>query len=168
MKSASVRPSKPDCCSAELQARRPLRSVLVVCSRTLVVEEKWHREMRPFDEEFVTLSSTDLRHCLDQTDLDGEWPERYARAILPYSLVNENLLHGYPTRRGAARSKGLATLDTPPRFDLLIVDEAHNARNTDTNLYQGLRLHHQTAGADHDKHCVHKPEGHRLQHLMLP
>lgn len=123
----------------ELQARRPLRSVLIVCSKTLVVEEKWHREMRRFDEEFVTLSSTDLRHCLDQTDLDGEWPERYARAILPFSLVNENLLHGSPARRGAARSKGLATLDTPPRFDLLIVDEAHNARNTDTNLNQGLK-----------------------------
>jgi superfamily II DNA or RNA helicase len=123
----------------ELQARRPLRSVLIVCSKALVVEEKWHREMRRFDEEFVTLSSTDLRYCLDQTDLDGEWPERYARAIMPFSLVNENLLDGYP-RRGTGRSKGLTKLDTPPRFDLLIVDEAHNARNTDTNLYQGLRL----------------------------
>lgn len=123
----------------ELQARRPLRSVLIVCSKALVVEEKWHREMRRFDEEFVALSGTDLRYCLDQTDLDGEWPERFARAILPFSLVTENLLFGYPTH-GGARSKGLATLDTPPRFDLLIVDEAHNARNTDTNLYQGLRL----------------------------
>jgi ATP-dependent helicase HepA len=122
----------------ELQARRPLRSVLIVCSKALVVEEKWHREMRRFDEEFITLSGTDLRYCLDQTDLEGEWPERYARAILPFSLVTENLLHGYPTRGG--RSKGLATLDAPPRFDLLVVDEAHNARNTDTNLYQGLRI----------------------------
>lgn len=124
----------------ELQARRPVRSVLIVCTKALVVEEKWHREMRRFDEEFVTLSGTELRHCLDQTDLEGEWPERYARAVLPFSLINENLLHGYPKRRGAAGSKGLATLDTPPRFDLLIVDEAHNARNTDTNLYQGLRI----------------------------
>lgn len=123
----------------ELQARRPLRSVLIVCSKALVVEEKWHREMRRFDEEFVTLTSTDLRYCLDQTDLDGEWPERYSRAILPFSLVGENLLFGYPSRSGL-RSKGLSTLDTPPRFDLLIVDEAHNARNSDTNLHQGLRL----------------------------
>jgi superfamily II DNA or RNA helicase len=123
----------------ELQARRPLRSVLVVCSKALVVEEKWHREMRRFDEEFVTLSSTDLRYCIDQTDLDGEWPDRYSRVILPYSLINDNLLNGYLTR-GGGRSKGLATLDTPPRFDLLIVDEAHNARNSETNLHQGLRL----------------------------
>jgi ATP-dependent helicase HepA len=123
----------------ELQARRPLRSVLVVCSKTLVVEEKWHREMRRFDEEFTTLSSVELRHCLDQTDLDGEWPERFARAVLPFSLVNDNLLNGFTTRTGE-RSKGLATLDTPPRFDLLIVDEAHNARNSETNLHQGLKL----------------------------
>jgi ATP-dependent helicase HepA len=44
----------------ELQARRPLRSVIIVCSKALVVEEKWHREMRRFDEEFVTLSGADL------------------------------------------------------------------------------------------------------------
>ena len=123
----------------ELQARRPLRSVLVVCSKALVVEEKWHREMRRFDEEFVTLTSRDLRHCLEQTDLDGEWPERYARAVLPFSLINDNFLNGHPTH-GGRRSKGLATLDTPPRFDLLIVDEAHNARNSETNLHQGLKL----------------------------
>lgn len=123
----------------ELQARRPLRSVLVVCSKALVVEEKWHREMRRFDEEFVALGSDELRYCLDQSDLEGEWPDRYSRAILPFSLVNERLLLGYPTR-GGGRSPGLNTLDTPPRFDLLIVDEAHNARNADTNLHQGLRI----------------------------
>lgn len=123
----------------ELQARRPLRSVLVVCSKALVVEEKWHREMRRFDEEFVTLGSDEVRYCLDQSDLEGEWPDRYSRAILPFSLVNERLLQGYPGRCGA-RGPGLSTLDTPPRFDLLIVDEAHNARNTDTSLHQGLRI----------------------------
>jgi ATP-dependent helicase HepA len=123
----------------ELQARRPLRSVLVVCSKSLVVEEKWHREMRRFDEEFVTLGSDELRYCLDQTDLEGEWPDRYSRSILPFSLVNENVLQGYP-KRGGGRGPGLSTLDTPPRFDLLIVDEAHNARNSDTSLHQGLRI----------------------------
>ena len=111
----------------ELQARRPLRSVLIVCSKALVVEEKWHREMRRFDEEFVTLGSDDLRYCLDQSDLEGEWPDRFSRAILPFSLVNENLLQGF-AQRGGGRGPGLRTLDTPPGFDLLIVDEAHNAR----------------------------------------
>ena len=124
----------------ELQARRPLRSVLIVCSKALVAEKKWEREMRRFDEEFVALSSSDLRHCLEQTDLDGEWPERFARAIVPFSLFNENLLQGFPARGGARRGPGLASLDPPPRFDLLIVDEAHNARNADTSLHQGLRI----------------------------
>lgn len=123
----------------ELQARRPLRSVLIVCSKALVVEEKWHREMRRFDEEFVTLASDDLRYCLDQTDIEGEWPDRFSRAVLPFSLVNDNLLQGFG-QRGGGRGPGLSTLDTPPRFDLLIVDEAHNARNSDTSLHQGLRL----------------------------
>ncbi len=123
----------------ELQARRPLRSVLVVCSKALVAEEKWHREMRRFDEEFVTLASDDLRYCLDQTDIEGEWPDRFSRAVLPFSLVNDNLLQGF-ARRGGARGPGLTTLDAPPRFDLLIVDEAHNARNSETGLHQGLRI----------------------------
>src|SRR5262249_6264865 len=123
----------------ELQARRSLRSVLVVCSKALIVEEKWQSEMRRFDEDFVPLDGPALRFCLDQTDLDGEWPERYARAILPFSLFTEATVFG-ASRNGTKRAKGLAQLETPPRFDLLIVDEAHHARNADTNLHQGLRI----------------------------
>jgi ATP-dependent helicase HepA len=125
----------------ELQARRPLRSVLVICSKSLIIEEKWQTEMRRFDEDFIPLDGNALRYCLDQTDLDGEWPERYARAILPFSLFNEATLYGETNgRQRVRRGKGLAQLDTPPRFDLLIVDEAHHARNPDTHLHQGLRL----------------------------
>jgi superfamily II DNA or RNA helicase len=123
----------------ELQARRPLRSILVVCSKSLIVEEKWQQEMRRFDEEFIALDGPALRYCLDQTDLDGEWPERYSHAILPFSLFSEEMLYGSSKRR-SKRGKGLAQLDPPPRFDLLIVDEAHHARNADTHLHQGLRI----------------------------
>jgi superfamily II DNA or RNA helicase len=123
----------------ELQARRPLRSILVVCSKSLIVEEKWQQEMRRFDEEFIGLDGPTLRYCLDQTDLDGEWPERYSRSILPFSLFSEEMLYGVSKRRGR-RGKGLLQLDPPPRFDLLIVDEAHHARNADTHLHQGLRI----------------------------
>ena len=124
----------------ELQARRPLKSVMVVCSKALVVEEKWHTEMRRFDEEFSTIDGPALRYCIEQTDLDGEWPEKYARAILPFSLLStESALTG-SERRGGGRTKGLADLETPPRFDLLIVDEAHNARNADTNFHRALRI----------------------------
>jgi len=58
----------------ELHARRELRRVLVVCSKALIVEEKWQQEMRRCDEEFVPPDGAALRPCLKQTDLDGEWP----------------------------------------------------------------------------------------------
>jgi ATP-dependent helicase HepA len=105
----------------ELHARRELRRVLVVCSKALIVEEKWQQEMRRFDEEFVPLDGAALRHCLKQTDLDGEWPERYARAILPFSLFNEEFVLG--EANGPRRVKGLLELSPSPTFDLLIVDE---------------------------------------------
>ena len=57
----------------------------------------------------------------------------------PFSLFTEATLNG-TSRNGTRRGKGLAQLETPPRFDLLIVDEAHHARNADTNLHQGLRI----------------------------
>jgi superfamily II DNA or RNA helicase len=122
----------------ELHARRELRRVLVVCSKALIVEEKWQNEMRRFDEEFTPLDGVALRHCLKQTDLDGEWPERYARAILPFSLFNEELLLG--DVNGPRHVKGLLELSPPPAFDLIIVDEAHNARNPESWLHRGLRV----------------------------
>ena len=106
MRSASEKTIEAGILLRELQARRPLRSVLVVCSKTLVVEEKWHREMRRFDEEFVRSSATSCATVSTRPTWTGEWPERYARAILPFSLVNENLLNGYPSRNGG-RAKGL-------------------------------------------------------------
>jgi ATP-dependent helicase HepA len=121
----------------ELQARHPLNTVMIVCSKALVAEEKWQKEMRRFDEEFHALDGKALRYCIEQTDLEGEWPDRYSRAIVPFSLFNEATLLGTAGRSGGP---GLLTLESPPRFDLLIVDEAHNARNSDTNLHQGLRL----------------------------
>ncbi len=122
----------------ELHARRELRRVLVVCSKALIVEEKWQQEMRRFDEEFTPLDGAALRHCLKQTDLDGEWPERYARAILPFSLFNEEFVLG--EANGARRVKGLLELSPRPAFDLIIVDEAHNARNPESWLHRGLRV----------------------------
>jgi SNF2 family DNA or RNA helicase len=122
----------------ELHARRELRRVLVVCSKALIVEEKRQQEMRRFDEEFTPLDGAALRHCLKQTDLDGAWPELYARAILPFSLFNEEFVLG--VANGARRVKGLLELSPRPAFDLIIVDEAHNARNPESWLHRGLRV----------------------------
>ena len=71
------------------------------------------------------------------THLDGAWPQQYARSIVPYSLFDETLLLG---KQGKGRKiRGLLDLDPPPAFDLVIVDEAHHIRNTDTWAYRTVR-----------------------------
>jgi len=114
----------------ELQARRDVRSVLVICPKPLVAERKWQEEMKRFDEQFTHLDGDTLRYCIEETHLDGAWPQQYSRAILPYSLFDEALLMG--KQKGNRRQRGLFDLDPPPSFDLVIVDEAHHIRNTDT------------------------------------
>ena len=110
----------------ELQARRELQSVLIICPRPLVAEKKWLTEMKRFDESFRQLDGKQLRLCINECDLDGEWPQDYRRSIIPYSLFDETLLHG-ENKRGKKRL-GLLDLDPPPHFDLIIVDEAHHIR----------------------------------------
>ena len=121
----------------ELQARRELRSVLIICPKPLVAERKWMEEMKRFDEQFAHLDGAALRYCLEETHLDGIWPQQYARAILPYSLLDETLLIG--KQQGRKKQRGLLDLDPPPAFDLVIVDEAHHIRNTDTWAYRNVR-----------------------------
>ena len=124
----------------ELQARRDMDSVLIVCPRALVTERKWELEMKRFDERFTHLDGRTLKYCIRETDLEGVWPDQHKRAILPYSLFDEALLHG-TGRKGSRKSrKGLLDLDPPPRFDLVIVDEAHHIRNTDTYSHQAVRF----------------------------
>ena len=118
----------------ELQARRDIKTVLIICPRALVTEEKWLREMKRFSEDFTHLDGRLLRYCIKETHLDGEWPEQYQKVILPYSLFDDNLLYG---KKG---KKGLLDLDPPPRFDLVIVDEAHHIRNQNTANHGAVRF----------------------------
>lgn len=116
----------------ELEARGNVERVLVMCPRSLV--HKWRSEMRRFDESFTILDGASLQHCLRETDLDG-WPSEHARAILPMELIQrqEHL-------QGGGRRPGLLTLEQPPQFDLLIIDEAHHMRNTDTARYDAAQF----------------------------
>jgi ATP-dependent helicase HepA len=122
----------------ELQARRDVRSVLIICPRPLVTESKWKNEMKRFEESFVHLNGSNLRICINDMDKDGVWPDRYQRVIVPYSLFDEILLTGTDVSRKKIR-KGLLDLDPPPRFDLVIVDEAHHIRNQDTFRHQAVK-----------------------------
>jgi superfamily II DNA or RNA helicase len=123
----------------ELRARMDISSVLVICPKALVAERKWFKEMKRFDEHFSELDGPSLRHCMQETDLEGDWPEKHAKAILPFSLIDSDLLVGSPALRGKRKLKGLLELDPPPRFDLVIVDEAHHIRNSETYLHQAVR-----------------------------
>ncbi len=121
----------------ELQARMELSSVLIICPKALVAERKWVVEMKRFDEQFTALDGPLLRHCLQETHLDGEWPDQYSKAILPFSVFDKDLIFG-PDKPNK-KHRGLINLDPPPKFDLVIVDEAHHIRNTETYLHHGVR-----------------------------
>ncbi|HEV7281409.1 MAG TPA: helicase-related protein [Pirellulaceae bacterium] len=115
----------------ELQARQEVASVLIICPRPLVTEQKWQKEMKRFDQAFQHLDSKTLRHCISEYDLEGEWPANYRFGIIPYSILGQEVLLG---RDGGPRSSSpcLLDLDPPPRFDLVIVDEAHRVANPET------------------------------------
>lgn len=123
----------------ELRARMDISSILVICPKALVAERKWQAEMKRFDENFTHLDGPLLRHCLHETDLEGEWPEQYEKAILPFSLFDSDLIFG-ATGKKSRKDKGLLSLDPAPAFDLVIVDEAHHIRNSDTFLHQSVRF----------------------------
>jgi len=122
----------------ELRARMDISSVLILCPKALVAERKWYLEMKRFDEQFTAIDGPTLRHCLRETNLDGEWPEQYAKAIVPFSLFDSDLLFG-KVGKGRKAKEGLLDLDPPPKFDLVIVDEAHHIRNSETYLHQAVR-----------------------------
>jgi ATP-dependent helicase HepA len=124
----------------ELQARRDVRSVLIICTRQLMVEKKWLNEMKRFEERFTHLDGATLRYCLNEMDLDGAWPEQHQKIIVPYSLFDEALLYGSGSGGKRKRKKGLLDLDPPPRFDLVIVDEAHHIRNQDTFSHKAVKF----------------------------
>ena len=124
----------------ELQARRDVRSILIICPRPLVTERKWLNEMKRFDEHFIHLDSGKLRYCINEMDMEGVWPEQHRKAIMPYSLFDEALLYGTSLGNKKKYKKGLLDLDPPPRFDLVIVDEAHHIRNTDTFRHKAVRF----------------------------
>jgi superfamily II DNA or RNA helicase len=103
----------------EFEARKAADRVLVVCPSSLV--GKWQEEM----EE---------RFGFELTELAGDALERFLRRHLQGSLTGR---YAYVASLEKLRTwSGLADLaELPPQFDLLIVDEAHAMRNTDTKSH---------------------------------
>lgn len=111
----------------ELEARSELDNVLIICPKPLVAERKWELEMKRFDEDFIPLDGAILRQAISDTHRDEEWPMRYNKAIIPYSILDSRVYEGEDHHRG--RQYGLMDLDPAPHFDLVIIDEAHHIRN---------------------------------------
>lgn len=111
----------------ELEARNELNNILIICPKPLIAERKWELEMKRFDEDFVPLDGQQLRQILSDTHRDEEWPARYNKVIIPYSILDSRVYYGEERKRG--KDYGLINLDPAPHFDLVIIDEAHQLRN---------------------------------------
>lgn len=111
----------------ELEARNELENILIVCPKPLVAERKWELEMKRFDEEFTPIDGPTMRQIVSDIHRDEEWPLRYSKSIIPYSILDSRVYEGEQRRN--KKSYGLVDLDPPPHFDLVIIDEAHHIRN---------------------------------------
>jgi superfamily II DNA or RNA helicase len=97
---------------SELEFRSPLDSVLVVCPSAL--KRKWQTEMKNrFDRDLKDLTNQAL----------GEWIETLEKGR-PDKLTAVASLEGLRTSKHLDR-----LVELGPRFDLVIVDEAHYLRN---------------------------------------
>ncbi|MDT0169737.1 helicase-related protein [Pseudarthrobacter sp. BRE9] len=103
----------------ELEARHEANSVLIVCPSSLV--GKWKEEMEDrFEFSLTELDGTELQKFLERHRAN-RLPERHAY------ICSLERLRAWP---------GIDALkDSPPTFDLVIVDEAHSMRNSDTKSY---------------------------------
>lgn len=111
----------------ELEARSDLENVMIICPKPLISERKWELEMKRFDEDFISLDGNTLRQIIQDTDRDGDWPIRYSKTIVPYSILDSRTYLG--NEKGRISQIGLEGLDPAPHFDLVIIDEAHHIRN---------------------------------------
>ena len=118
----------------EMQARRNIESVLIICPRPLITEQKWEHEMKRFDQDFEPLNGETLRHCLQETEKKGIWPEKYSKVIIPFSLFDERNVVG-----NASTDIAMLRMQNFPKFDLVIVDEAHHIRNRKTFAYAAVK-----------------------------
>lgn len=117
----------------ELEARHDADRVLIVCPSGLV--DKWRDEMSErFGFELTLLDQHELQRMLEQ-HREGRLPKRRAYVVSIETLRIWKALEELE--------------DNPPEFDLVVVDEAHAMRNSDTKSYQlGQHLSEWTIGSN--------------------
>ena len=108
---------------AELEARQPLDRVLIVCPSRL--REKWRDEMgRKFGQDFDIMARQEIQEFL------GKLRRNQGRGRLRAVVSMQTL------RNGDLRGQFLAELGS---IGMVIVDEAHHARNPSSQTSQMLR-----------------------------
>lgn len=104
----------------ELEARQEADRVLIVCPSSLL--NKWREEMMDrFEFDVTELDSNNLKSFLERHQ-QNRLPRRHAYICSLERLRTWTGLHDLK--------------DVPPTFDLVIVDEAHSMRNSDTKSYE--------------------------------
>ena len=69
------------------------------------------------------------------------FPDKKGRSLSLRPEATPSVIRAYLEHSLGRRARpGLLTLNPPPQFDLVIVDEAHHARNPDTKSYQAARF----------------------------
>ena len=109
----------------EVLARHPqtFRRVLIICKASLCI--KWQMEMRKrFDLPFEIWRVDRLRSFLEEFGQDPEGAELRAICSLE-SFRNRGLMQRWE--------------EMPPTLDILIIDEAHHLKNTDTLSHRACR-----------------------------
>lgn len=117
----------------ELEARHEADRVLIVCPSGLI--HKWRDEMEErFGFDVTLLDREELKRFLEQ-HRTGRVPLRKAYVVSLEALRTWDALEELQ--------------DNPPEFDLVIVDEAHSMRNSNTKSYQlGAQLSEWTIGSN--------------------
>ena len=117
----------------ELEARHEADRVLIVCPSGLI--DKWRDEMQErFGFDLTHLNREELKRLLEQ-HREGRVPRRKAYVVSLEALRTWDALEELQ--------------ENPPEFDLVVVDEAHSMRNSDTKSYElGTQLSEWTIGSN--------------------
>ena len=126
----------------ELQARQDLNNVLIICPLALVTERKWYRELKRFNEEFEQVNRQGFKAIIEEYNKEGAIPKNRSKIIVPYSVFDSEIVDGDAKKNSKKKKTNnyLLNLDPPPKFDLVIVDEAHKIRNKNTYDHKAVEF----------------------------